>query len=163
MSSLAFAKNEEFSPQQAVAKMRAKFMSVLMTQLGKGAEHAVVACHSMAPDIPKEFAKNNVQAGRTSLKLRSLANAPRPWLKSQLDKYAASSMTKPLPGSVIDLDNGRKGYVEPIYVGAPCLACHGEKIEAKVDAKIKSLYPKDLARNYKEGEFRGLFWVEWLP
>lgn len=51
----------------------------------------------------------------------------------------------------------------PILTDKMCLQCHGkpkEEILPKTLTKIKSLYPKDLATGYKEGDLRGIWVVE---
>jgi hypothetical protein len=52
------------------------------------------------------------------------------------------------------------GYVEPIFVKPMCLPCHGSDIPDGVAARLDEHYPTDEARGFAEGDFRGLFWVE---
>jgi hypothetical protein len=42
-------------------------------------------------------------------------------------------------------------------MGEPCLACHGEKLDAKVQGAIHALYPEDRAVGFRVGEVRGAF------
>ncbi|MDZ7763171.1 MAG: DUF3365 domain-containing protein [Melioribacteraceae bacterium] len=48
-------------------------------------------------------------------------------------------------------------YMQPLFVGGPCLTCHGD--ENKMSDEIKSLlsesYPNDKAVGYKAGDLRG--------
>ena len=60
---------------------------------------------------------------------------------------------------VVDLDDGRHGYAEPIRVQPLCLTCHGETVHADVAERIEALYPDDEATGFSEGDFRGVFWV----
>lgn len=47
--------------------------------------------------------------------------------------------------------------MKAIPTAALCVKCHGESIEAEVEAKLKELYPNDQARGFKEGDLRGAF------
>ncbi len=58
------------------------------------------------------------------------------------------------------LPTGGYGYAEPIWVQAPCLQCHGEHVAPSVDAAIRARYPADVARGFREGDFRGVFFAE---
>jgi hypothetical protein len=46
-----------------------------------------------------------------------------------------------------------------IPANAPCLICHGEKIDPAVDARLKTLYPQDQATGHKQGDVRGAFTI----
>lgn len=46
---------------------------------------------------------------------------------------------------------------KPSQQGQVCLTCHGTDISPAVTAKLKELYPKDIATGYKEGDIRGAF------
>lgn len=63
-----------------------------------------------------------------------------------------------LPKVVIDAD-GKKNFYAPIFMGAPCLTCHGakENMQPELVAAIDSLYPNDKAKNYSIDELRGLW------
>ena len=58
-------------------------------------------------------------------------------------------------------DNGTKNYrfMKAIPTGPVCLACHGDKIDAAVEARIQELYPEDRARGFKAGDIRGAFTI----
>ena len=51
-------------------------------------------------------------------------------------------------------------YLKPIVTGKVCLACHGSDVSGELKAKIKKLYPNDLATGFEEGSLRGAFLVE---
>jgi hypothetical protein len=75
-----------------------------------------------------------------------------------LDGYSRTpGKTEP---EIVQLEDGGVGYVEPIYVKRICLACHGSALSPSVASRIDEHYPQDEARGFKEGDFRGLFWVE---
>jgi hypothetical protein len=53
-------------------------------------------------------------------------------------------------------------YYKPILVQSMCLNCHGSipgQLKPEVAAVVDSLYPGDLARNYKEGDLRGAWHI----
>jgi hypothetical protein len=139
------------------------FKGKLMTALAKGLqdggpEAAIAVCQVAAPEIAAEVSKPGVEIGRTSHKLRNASNAPRDWMLPLLDEYVTTSgKTEP---DVIPLADGGMGYVEPIYVKKMCLVCHGSAISPELDARLGEHYPEDRARGFEEGDFRGLFWVE---
>ena len=62
----------------------------------------------------------------------------------------------------VRLAEDRWGYVEPILLQPPCLACHGEALAPDLAARIAELYPADRATGFRVGELRGVFWIE-LP
>jgi hypothetical protein len=62
----------------------------------------------------------------------------------------------------VSVPGGTSGYVEPILLQSPCLACHGDALAPEVAARIGELYPEDRAVGFQVGDLRGVFWVE-LP
>ena len=40
-------------------------------------------------------------------------------------------------------------YLKPIVTGKVCLACHGSDVSGELKAKIKKLYPNDLATGFE--------------
>ncbi len=124
-----------------------------------GTQAAVSVCHDEAPVIAKAVADEHAVAlGRTSHKLRSPDNAPRPWLEPFVDR----AMTEPLAGPmVVDLGD-RVGVVRPLFVLGPCLQCHGDSshVASDVAAAIARTYPEDRAIGFAEGELRGFLWAE---
>jgi hypothetical protein len=50
--------------------------------------------------------------------------------------------------------------VRAIRIEGLCLVCHGQQLSAAVTAALAERYPLDLARGYREGDFRGLMWAE---
>ena len=142
----------------ALSPFKTRLMSELMEGLKDGPETAIEVCQIVAPEIAEEVSSAGVELGRTSHKLRNKRNAPRDWMQPLLDGYVAA------PGKigpeVVLLKEGGVGYVEPIFVKGMCLACHGSAISPGVVSLIDEYYPRDQARDFKEGDFRGLFWVE---
>ena len=63
----------------------------------------------------------------------------------------------------VRLENGRIGYVEPIFLQPMCTTCHGDSLSEPVARQIAELYPEDAATGFKEGDLRGVFWAEFTP
>ena len=62
---------------------------------------------------------------------------------------------------VVELPDGRSGYVEPILLQPLCITCHGEVLAPEIAARIGELYPADRAVGFNVGDLRGVFWVEY--
>lgn len=141
-----------------VRPFKERLVGALTEGLRDGPEAAIEVCQLEAPQIAEEAGSPTVMLGRTSHKLRNQRNAPREWVQPLLDGYAATpGKTEP---EVVQLENGGVGYVEPIYVKGMCLACHGSAVSPGVAGRLAEHYPQDQATGFAEGDFRGLFWVE---
>ena len=79
------------------------------------------------------------------------------WVVPVIDAYLEGQM-QPV---TVELDDGRHGYVEPIMMQPLCLTCHGQELQPDVAAKLAQLYPEDQATGFADGDFRGVFWVEY--
>ena len=138
-----------------------ELMGALQDALVDGPENAIDVCRHVAPDIADELRTDSVTLGRTSHRLRNPDNAPRDWVRPLLDEYVST------PGrteaEVVRLEDGGVGYVEPIFMKSMCLPCHGSDVPPGVASLLDESYPGDQARGFEEGDFRGLFWVEFAP
>jgi hypothetical protein len=148
--------------QRALAPLKKGLMSTLQAALAEGPIAAVDACRLAAPGIAEDAATDVYTVGRTSDRLRNPDNAPAPWMRPLLAAYAKAP-AEPAKGTVVALDDGRIGYVEPIRVQPLCTTCHGTAIEPALAAHIRARYPEDEATGYAPGDFRGLFWVVARP
>ena len=137
-------------------KMQLK--DALVEGMQSGPVNAVNVCNVRAPEIGDEVTGSDVTMGRTSHRLRNPDNAPRPWIEPLLASYLANPAET---GSMlVEIGPDRIGYVEPIYIGSVCLVCHGTEIPDDVTRRLTDLYPEDKATGFREGDLRGLFWVE---
>jgi hypothetical protein len=142
----------------AVRPLKSSLQVAMLNGLAEGPESAIAVCREKAPELAAKASSDGVRVGRTSHKLRNPANAPKPWMLPLLNAYqAAPGDTTP---KVVALEGGGVGYVEPIYVRALCVGCHGAPLAPSVTETIADLYPEDQATGYKTGDFRGIFWVE---
>lgn len=145
--------------------LRMSLMQNLSEKISKeGVEQAVPFCHANVKAIAKGAAKDRIEKfefGRTSHKVRNAANNPQPWADNYLKEFAGSKKGEIKKDYILHkLENGKRVYLEPLYVEAKCLLCHGENVASTVSAKIKELYPNDKATGFKLGEFRGFIWVK---
>lgn len=154
----------------ALMPLKKKLMGELKAAMKAGGfEEAIDACKIKAPQITKELNEAGIHVGRTSHKVRNPQNATKAeWLKKALEIYQKTTVAqledkKVEPYQLAELGD-KVGYAEPIYVKSLCLSCHGgpKQVPPKLAKLIDKAYPKDQARGFAEGGFRGLFWVE-LP
>ncbi len=145
--------------QGAVAGYRTALKAELGAAIAKGPVEAIEVCASRAPALAIEHSQGGVRVGRTSAKLRNLANAAPEWLGPVMAQLATSPKGS-TEGRLVPLGGGRFGYAEPIWTQAACLTCHGTAIPIDVDLQLQSRYPGDAARGYREGELRGVYYAE---
>lgn len=134
----------------------------LLKSLETSPEAAIDVCSKRAPELAKDASTATVTVGRTALKLRNPANAPKPWLEKAMAELATEK-TGTEAQRVVTLPDGTVGYAEAIWTAAPCLVCHGKTVAPGLAAKLKAAYPKDTATGFSEGDFRGVFWAEVKP
>jgi hypothetical protein len=143
---------------EALAPLKSSLQTALLEGLADGPESTIAVCRELAPSLTRDASVNGIEVGRTSHRLRNPNNEPRPWMRPLLNSYVAS------PGDttprVVKLESGGVGYAEPIYLKALCLGCHGAEMAPSVAETITELYPDDQATGFENGDFRGLFWVE---
>jgi hypothetical protein len=131
--------------------------SALLQGMEAGPVQAISACSTAAPLIAAELSVGGVVMGRSSHKLRNPENAPPEWLAESLGSFAEGRQQGPL---LLELNDGRYGYVEPIATQGMCLTCHGEVLAPDIATRISESYPEDQATGFGEGDLRGVFWVE---
>ena len=148
---------------QSEQQIKAHLLSSLKRDSVQG---AVMYCnHTVGPLVDTLSAHHQVRIRRTSEKYRNPADAPDPIEKEVLADYAKKIQNGELLEAKIALhpDGDKVLVYKPIIVQGLCLHCHGEPgvtLNAADNHFIKSLYPKDLATGYKEGELRGMWSLE---
>ena len=143
---------------EVLAPFKQSLQAELQQGLSEGPRNAIEVCRIKAPELAAAAGSESVRIGRTSHKVRNPANAPEDWMKPLLEHYR--STPKDRAPKIVALGEGRIGYVEPIYVQWKCLICHGESIAPAIEDSLHEMYPQDQATGFREGDFRGLFWVE---
>lgn len=166
-SLFTFADMPQTAPfSKKVGELKSTLVKELQTALQSGGpELAIQVCSKRAYEISETMTKEGFEIGRTSHKIRNPKNAPRDWVKPYLEKFKGLTLeqikAKNMQMNIlVDLSNNKKGYLEPLFTQTMCLQCHGAKLDAKIESKIKSLYPNDQARGFIDGEFRGFVWIE---
>ena len=143
---------------ELLAPFKANLKNALVSGMADGPVSAISACRIEAPGISAELSVDGVVMGRSSHKLRNQGNVAPTWAKPVIDSYVVDGAQR--SPTAVELGNGRYGYVEPIMMQPLCLNCHGSALNPDVAAKISELYPDDEATGFSEGDFRGVFWVE---
>lgn len=144
----------------AVAKLKGTLVGELQKQIAAaGPAGAIGVCGEAAARIRTEVSSPDLQIGRTSSKLRNPANTAPAWVAPLLAELESAPADKRGPREV-KLPNGGLGYVEPLVTQPLCLACHGPTLAPDVKAAVAAKYPQDKAIGYREGDVRGLVWVE---
>ena len=138
-----------------------KNLSEKITQ--EGVVEAVPFCHANVKSIAKKAAQKKVELyefGRTSHKVRNRENSPQPWAEEYLKEFAGRQKGDIKKDYIVHKLGGKRIFMEPLYVEAKCLLCHGENVSNNVKDKVQELYPQDKATGFKLGEFRGFIWVK---
>lgn len=143
----------------ALGPYKKTLKETLVKALEQGPDVALDTCSKNAQGLATKFSKDGVTVGRSALRLRNEKDAPRPWLGPVMVELSkAKSETD--AWTLVDVGGGKKGYAEAIWLKAECLTCHGDPLVPSVEMKLKTLYPKDAAKGFHLGEFRGVFWAE---
>jgi hypothetical protein len=145
--------------------LRTSLMKNLSEKISQeGVVQAVPFCHANVKTIAKSAAQDRIQKyefGRTSHRVRNQENQPKDWMLPYLEEYKGSFKKDGKKDFLIHkLADSKRVYLEPVYIEARCLLCHGENVSKDVKERIKSLYPNDKAQGFKLGEFRGFVWVK---
>ncbi len=131
-----------------------------------GPEGAIGVCQHIAPETSALYATDDMQIGRTALKLRNPANTPDEWERSVLTGFKAAMAKGVSPKELERFEFiAKKGegrtfrYMKAIPVGKPCLACHGSTISPSVREILAQQYPEDRAVDFEPGDLRGAFTI----
>jgi hypothetical protein len=141
-----------------LAPFKQDLQKALKSGLAEGPAAAIRVCRAKAPDIADALSVEGVRMGRSSHKLRNPDNTPPDWVSPIMQSYLDDASNR--APRVVELADGRRGYVEPIMAQPLCLACHGSQLEPQVAEQITDLYPEDKATGFEAGDLRGVFWVE---
>jgi Protein of unknown function (DUF3365) len=145
-----------------IVAMQDAFLRELNDALARGGPAGAISfCHLDATAITQRVGREEgIAAGRTSDRLRSPTNAPRPWAAA-LVKAHAGQPARSIDGFAVDLGD-KVGVLRPISERPICAGCHGpaERLSPAVKTVLADRYPADHATGFKEGEIRGWFWVE---
>lgn len=131
------------------------------TLQASGESGAMRSCHLDAIALAQRIGRQSgIAVGRTSDRLRSPTNAPRPWTRAIVTRFAGARASD-VGSYAVDLGD-HIGVLRPITTGRMCSGCHGpaEQLSPAVRAQLGERYPADHAVGFREGDLRGWFWVE---
>jgi mono/diheme cytochrome c family protein len=142
-------------------------MGELTTALAaEGPASAIGVCREVAQVVAQDVsAREGLEVGRTSLRLRNPANAPDDWERAQLEAFVAAAASGADPTTLehaeVVTENGAQVFrwMKAIPMGELCVQCHGPDVAPEVAAAIRAAYPEDQATGFRPGEIRGAFTV----
>ena len=143
--------------QAELLPLKQQLMAALQAGMAQGPDQAIDACRIQAPAIAAGLTTDTVALGRTSHRLRNPDNAGPGWATAVIQDYLEQDGD--WQPQVVNLPDGRTGYVEPIVTQPLCLACHGSDLAPPVAEALETLYPEDQATGFAAGDLRGVFWV----
>lgn len=127
---------------------------------------ALKACNLSALGIAEKVSAESQgwTVGRTNLKYRNSNNKPDAWEEAVLKKFEERKAAGEKPNTLaysetVEVD-GKKTFrfMKAIPTAKVCLNCHGgDNVKPEIVNLLKTLYPNDMARGYKEGDLRGAF------
>lgn len=163
--SSAHAQDFETEAKSLAHDLKSSLMKNLSENIAKDVPvKAISFCHVNVKPIAKSAAKERAlkfDFGRTSHKIRNEANAPQAWADVYLKEFQGTFKGDVKKEFIIHkLENSKRVYLEPLYVQAQCLTCHGEKVAPEIRNKLAEIYPNDKATGFKLGEFRGFIWIK---
>ena len=151
--------------RQVAAAMPPRLLAVLQEELDRsGPEGAIAVCNEKAPQMAREASEKSGWAiRRVSLRNRNPKAVPDAWEQTALQEFdrrlAAQEPASRLEKSEVTQEGGKsvQRYIRALPTAKLCLECHGsaEQISPAVAARLKALYPADLATGYSVGQLRG--------
>lgn len=147
---------------EAMGELQRTLQARLTAAMTEGGPRAAVAvCRDEAQVLTTRIATaRGVALGRTSDRVRNVANAPRAWAVDVVAAHAGHPVAGVQP-QVFDL-GGRIGMLKPIGTQPLCVTCHGPRdvVDGAIGEVVRSAYPDDRAVGYQAGQLRGWFWAE---
>lgn len=152
----------------AVDKLGAALKKALTDAMAeRGPVGALEVCKVEAVPIAKTISiEEGLIVGRVSLRPRNPANAPDDWERARLAEFEGRKTAGETPATldawaIVGDQEGHRTfrYMKAIPTVGMCLGCHGSDLKPDVAAKVKELYPQDLAVGYAPGDLRGAFTV----
>ncbi|NEZ05163.1 DUF3365 domain-containing protein [Wenzhouxiangella sp. XN201] len=151
----------------AAGELGSQLQQALQAAIAEGGPVAgIEVCRHQAPQIAETISDEQLQVGRTSLKVRNPDNAPDRWETRAMEDFERRLAAGKAPGEIESFairNDGERRYghwMKAIPTQPLCTACHGSDISPAVADAIEAAYPDDQARGYSVGELRGAFSVE---
>ncbi len=131
-----------------------------------GVEGAVSYCKTAAYSLTNRYASDSVTIRRTALKYRNPMNKPDTTEERILKTFASLKEQGIINDSIKPITernkNGEVHFYKPIMLQQMCTSCHGSKstdIQPPVWKAISTLYPLDMAYDFKTGDLRGMWHI----
>lgn len=144
--------------------------ATLSTKLQKamkegGVQNAVEYCNLAASPLVDSLSKvYDAKIRRTALRVRNVENKPTAKELAQLKAYqAAHDAGEKLEPVTQEVSPGTVAFYAPIPLMPLCEKCHGTVGEQLAEGDhnlIKQLYPDDQAINFKSGDLRGMWSIQ---
>ena len=159
---------EPHASDVALAKQLASELKTALTEALKvSAENAIEVCNTRAPQIAATIAvENEALIGRTSLRVRTPANAPNAWQREVLEmfqrRHADGEPVSSLEYStVVETADGHteRRFMKAIPTEPLCVTCHGRQLAPALQRAIAAKYPEDTATGFDVGDLRGAVYV----
>lgn len=147
-----------------------KLLNVVQNEIKKGgAEQAIGACRDLAPKMAAAASEETGWAiRRVSMKNRNPKAVPDAWEKGVLAEFeqrlAAGEPPINIEKGMVVAEGGKQfyRYMKPLMTQKLCMECHGpeEGLSPNVKARLKELYPEDMATGFTEGKMRGALTIK---
>lgn len=131
-----------------------------------GVDGAVPYCKTAAYSLTNIYASDSVTIRRTALKYRNPTNKPDTTEERILKIFASLKEQGIINDSIKPITeaskNGEVHFYKPIMLLQMCASCHGSKstdIQPPVWKAISTLYPLDMAYDFKTGDLRGMWHI----
>lgn len=119
--------------------------------------------YTLTEDVNKEL-PNGVKLKRVSIRNRNPLNQPEKDEKDILrGLHMLNASGAVMPDYILQkTENGTYKYYKPLLVNKElCMTCHGDLSKnPELAAAIRSTYPRDMAKDFQEGDLRGAVVVE---
>ncbi len=142
----------------------------MLAEVGKNMKEGGVAqaapyCNAHANELTLKLAKEHgVDIIRTSHLLRNGNNKPNEREAQIIEQYLKQATDKMELKPLVEQNaDGSVQFYAPIQLAQKCTVCHGvlgETLSKENDSIIKTLYPKDQAIGFKEGDLRGIWSIQ---
>ncbi len=149
----------------AAGALAPQLMGALGEALGAGGPvKALEVCQVRAPQIASSLgAEQQLEIGRTALRVRNPANAADEWergvLANFVQRLTAGADANSLEAHSVEAQDGgwRVRWMRGIVLQPLCATCHGDELAPDLREELARRYPEDQATGFKPGELRGAF------
>lgn len=128
-------------------------------------DEAISFCSEKAYGLTDAYA-DTFTIRRTALRVRNPGNRPDSLELAVLIEMGNQVQAAQSPGAKVVRTSHAVHYFKPIMLQSMCLNCHGipgDQIQPGTLSRIEQRYPQDQAVNFREGDFRGVWHITFLP